>query len=134
MCLACAKLICGDWVADDDTMGEFFDRLAEGMNLPFDLDPGHPFEFFRRQCLNRERAGRERFRLRYLGRDNALDATEEAADLANYSAFGQMVHRRNGEHESVHLKMAAMYAAKAHECLLREKAERAGTPISVINE
>lgn len=134
MCLRCGRQIFGDWVADDDTMGDFFDRLAEGMGLSLDLDPAHPFEFFRRQCLNRERAGRERFRLRYLGRNNPVDATEEAADLANYCAFGTMVRRREGGHDSPHLMMAAHYAAKAHECLLRELAERRGTPISTMEE
>jgi hypothetical protein len=132
MCLRCGRQVTGDWVADDDTMGDFFDRLAEGMSLALDLDPGHPFEFFRRHCLARERAGRERFRLQYLARENAIDAMEEAADLANYCSFGQMVHRRSGSHDSVHLLMAAHFAAKAYECLLRERAECRGTPISTM--
>jgi hypothetical protein len=132
MCLKCGRQVRGDWVADDETMWDFFDRLAEGMNLPVDLDPGHPFEYFRRHCLARERAGRDRFRLQYLARENAVDAMEEAADGANYSAFGQMVHRRMGVHDSVHLLMAAHHFAKAYECLMRERAELRGTPISTI--
>jgi hypothetical protein len=134
VCLKCGRMARGDWIADDDTIPAWFDRLAESMNLPLDQDPGHPFEFFRRHAVNRERAGRDRFRLSYLGRDNAVEGMEEAVDGSMYAALEDMRDKRAGRSPSVHLLMAAMYAAKMHECFMRHRAERRGTPTASVDE
>jgi hypothetical protein len=134
MCLRCGRQVTGDWVADDDTIPEWFDSLAESMGLGLDLDPAHPYEFFRRHCVTREHAGRHRFRLQYLDKDSAVEAMEEAADGGIYCGLEEMRRRRAEMGPSVHLKMAAMFFAKAHECLMRERADRAGTPIAVVDE
>lgn len=134
MCLRCGRRIRGDWVADDDTVSGWFDSLAESMGLGLDLDPAHPYEFFRRHCQTREHTGRARFRLSYLDRDNAVEAMEEAADGGIYCGLEEMRRRRADRGPSVHLKMAAMYFARAHECLMRERQDAAGASISVVDE
>lgn len=133
MCLRCGRGIRGDWVADDDTMGEFFDRLAGAMSLGLDLDPASPFEFFRRHCLNRERAGRTHPKgaFGYLDRDNAMEGREEAADGANYAAFEEMKQRRAGKDPSTWLMVAAMHAAQMHEAFMRYEQEQRGVSTAV---
>lgn len=136
MCLKCAKRIVGDWVADDDTMGEFYDRLSEAMSYGLDLAPDHPFEFFRRQCLNRERAGRTHPKgaFGYLDRNNASEGKEEAADGANYAAFEEMKQRRKGEAPSTWLLVAAVKAAEMHEAFMRYEQEQRGVPQAISDQ
>ena len=110
-------------VTPDEEVREFFDRLEESMFSLADLtaDPADQsaelkdFLVFRAQCEAREKAGRDRWGDEYLTRDNCIEATEEAADLANYAMFDILQARTFGEEEDWNIALtAAKYAALAH--------------------
>lgn len=90
VCAACGFKFDPAWYADDGAVRSFYDRLALAMF-------GEPsFPHFRALAEDRERAGRPAFGLRYLNRDNVVDAAEEAADGANYALFELLQSRRRG--------------------------------------
>lgn len=89
-CGNCLRVLNEDWLANDRTFNEFFGYLAE---LP-DVPTG-----FVEQCRARERAGRLTFGNSFHGRDNEIEATEEAADFAIYMMLGQLKRRRLGRPE-----------------------------------
>jgi hypothetical protein len=113
-------------------IGEFYDRLGEAMFPLDDLLSDKPtsdlceFREFRAQAEAREFAGREEFGRRYLSRDNCTDATEEAADLANYAMFDIAQARNFGQEEEWALALtAAKYAALAHRYARALRSRRA---------
>lgn len=117
-CHRCSSYVRPEWLTP--AISEFFDRLENA--FPTDAASIAPL---RLQAEVREAAGRKDFGLRYLSRDNALEGTEEAADLANYAFFEVLKARRNGEDEEEALAYAleaAYHAAKAHQALLRMRA------------
>jgi hypothetical protein len=115
----CGGYIEPSWTSNDQTMGELYDRL-----VPFNRQP-HPyltdqegkpllvvpetFDQFRIDGLARERAGRDKFGLRFLGRDGCRDGMEEQSDSANYAAF-EIIKRVNryGDDTGVELLLRAM--------------------------
>jgi hypothetical protein len=73
-------------------------------------------------ALLRERAGRSQFGLKYLGRDNAAEGQEEAADGVNYCAFEWLNDRRAGTEDiAPDLLIAAHHFALAHAALERRR-------------
>lgn len=103
-CVECGLYINPAWTSNDGTMAEFFDRLEESL-FPLGVLAATPnddlraFHAFRLQAEVREIAGRRRFQHRHLGRDNPREATEEAADFANYMLYSLLADRRRGERE-----------------------------------
>jgi hypothetical protein len=96
----CGGYIDPSWASTDKTMGEFYDRLEI---LPTNREavpgtdvyvPTPAFKLFRMDAMAREFAGRRKFGLRFLGRNNPKDAQEEATDGANYAAF-EIVKQEN---------------------------------------
>jgi hypothetical protein len=91
----CGGYIDPSWASTDKTMAAVYDRL-EILPTNRELVPGTDppayvptpaFKLFRMDALAREFAGRRKFGLRFLGRNNPKDGQEEAADGANYAAF-----------------------------------------------
>jgi hypothetical protein len=98
----CGGYIEPSWASTDKTMGEFYDRLeilptnreaVPGVDPPVYV-PTPAFKLFRMDAMAREFAGRRKFGLRFLGRNNPKDAQEEATDGANYAAF-EIVKQEN---------------------------------------
>ena len=113
-CRSCGKVIEDRWVSNDRNFAEFFGRLRAlpGVDRAF-VD----------QCRSRELAGRDIFGHAFLGRQNADEGSEEAADLALYCYLGLLRARRERRHEQIELALeAAQHAAKAHATLLRLRA------------
>lgn len=110
-CVRCGLKIDTRYTSNDQTMREWLGKLSE---LP-GVSP-----VFIRQCAARERAGRDTFEHRFLDRDNAAEATEEAADLANYCLMAWLKSRRDGRpiDEAAALD-AAYHAALAYNALRR---------------
>lgn len=116
-CLRCGDYINPDWTSNDDTMGEFYDRLEEAI-FPFGVlrapAPNNELSAFREFCdqaIVREIAGRKKFGHRMFGRDNPREAQEEAADLMNYMAFSLLKARREGDREEWALALTAAHHA-----------------------
>jgi hypothetical protein len=132
MCLraACQGHLKPEWLSSDDTVKHFFDRLAEAMFHPAILNgPGPPawFQRFRRQCEQRELAGRDEFGVRYLSRNNRVEGQEEASDETIYSHLDILRQRREGRPEEWELALTvAKRAAENH----RDLAHRHHAPIS----
>jgi hypothetical protein len=91
----CGGYIEPSWASTDKAMDEFYDRLeilptnrepVPGTDPPVYV-PTPAFKLFRMDALAREFAGRRKFGLRFLGRNNPKDGQEEATDGANYAAF-----------------------------------------------
>lgn len=100
-------------ISSDETMGEFFARLADlpGITAPALI-----------HAQQRERAGRKEFGLRYLGRNNAAEGCEEAGDGLVYSALEWLNDRRVGiEDIDPDLLDAAHHFALAHAALERRQ-------------
>jgi hypothetical protein len=113
ICVDCNALIDFEWTSTDATVAAFFDRLA----TTFPSWPAVPqwFEAFRAQCEDRERAGRDEFGFRYLARDNAGEALEEAADGGIYHHLEILRKLRNGQAEDIDVHLQAAYHfAQAH--------------------
>lgn len=118
-CVRCLGEIRREWTSNDTNLSAFFDRLAEAA-------PDFPLwmERVREQCIARERAGRDRFGFEYLTRDNATEATEEAADGLLYMYLDALKARRDGEDDHSDVALTAAYHfAQAHRYsqMLREK-------------
>lgn len=113
-CVRCGRELDDAWRTSDETVSEFFDRLANAQV--------EDLESFRLHCAQRELAGREEFGYVYLSRNNPVEAMEEAADGALYSYFDTLVARREGddtpERESW-AYLAASHFARAHYALRR---------------
>lgn len=127
---------CGFWVDPellnlDRHVAEFFDRLAEAL-FPYDKFTGDLitapwWDDFREHVVMRELAGREKFGLSYLERDNPAEAAEEATDLALYMLLDGIRAKRDGidPEEDVALT-AAYHAAQAHRYARMIVAKRGG--------
>jgi hypothetical protein len=128
-CVRCGRAIGGTWLATSESMGELHDLLLAGKPIP-------DYQAFRDHCEARELAGRPKFGLQYLDRNNAKDGLEEAADGGNYSFFDIHQLRRDGFDEDVVAwdLNAAYHFAMAHHCLRQSLAARDGTPGSNVDE
>lgn len=118
-CMNCqGVIVLPEWESSDKNLGEWFERLAEAMFPAYaaSLDrrtiPAWFFHYYR-ECSSREKAGREKFGLRYLSRDNMRDAMEEGSDGNNYFFFKVLQNRRAGtpEHNIDRLLDGAKHAA-----------------------
>lgn len=138
-CLSCGRMFDPKWIVSDRTMSDIFDRLARSMQYgeAIEKDPvtGHDaltddFLSFWAECQARERAGREKFGLTYLVRDNETEALEEFTDGANYLAFSSLqAVRSESDDDEIDLVMTAMYHAfKGHQAARRLRAKRHGHP------
>jgi hypothetical protein len=109
------------------TVKAFYDRLQESIQGRASKPPDS-FVVFREQCEARERAGRKKFEYEYLRRDNAVEALEEGADLANYMLFDSLQHIRQGEPgQDIDCElMAAYHAYKAWTFAQEARAKRGG--------
>ena len=100
-------------LSSDETLAEFQTEVAK---LP-GVTPGILID-----SLNRERAGRVEFGLKYLGRDNCAEGLEEAADGFNYAFFDWLNDRRAGAREiDPELLTAAHHFALAYAALERKR-------------
>ena len=127
-CVQCSGWINPEWSPSNQTVAEFFDRLAEAM---FDAKllhgPGPPewWEDFRRHAEVRELAGRKAFGYRYCDRDNPRESQEEVADYAIYAMLAILRSRREGNREEWELALTGAYhAAEAHRCAAALRAHR----------
>jgi hypothetical protein len=115
-CRTCGVRLDPRWVSNDDTLAAFQTEVAR---LP-GVTPGILIDSHRR-----ERAGRQEFGLRYLGRCNPSEGLEEASDLLNYSFFDWLNDRRAGVEEiDPDLLEAAHHAALAYAALERKRRKR----------
>lgn len=99
-----------DWLSNDGTMAEFFDRLEESMvslGILNALGPPEWLADFRLAAEQREVAGRKTFRHKHLRRDNAREAMEEASDGANYCLYALLAARRTGDTEEWEIALTA---------------------------
>ncbi len=106
------------------------DRLTD---LPGTLDPeGEPssvFRHFRDNCLAREGRGRDHFGYTFMGRNNAIEGLEEAADGTNYAFMEVLRARRAGAEEFQDIAATAAYHFfKAYEQLTLLHNKRNGAP------
>jgi hypothetical protein len=112
-CRRCGQRLNPRWLSSDETLAAFQTEVAR---LP-GVTPGILIDSHRR-----ERAGRDEFGLRYLGRDNCAEGLEEAADLLNYAFFQWLNDRRAGVEEiDPDLLDAAHHAALAYAALERKR-------------
>src|SRR5690348_6441337 len=126
-CMVCGKIIERAWTSNDETVKAFFDHLERtfpGSEPPPDFAP------FRQQCEAREREGHSDFGHAFLGRDNCIAATEEAADFAIYMLLDTLKALREGgtDDDSALAMQGAIYAYKAHRTALQLRAKRRGAP------
>ena len=83
--------------------------------------PGSPAAAIK-HAQKRERAGRTEFGLDYIGRGNAAEGCEEAADGINYAFFEWLNDRRAGTDDiDPNLLDAAHHFAQAHAALERRR-------------
>ena len=124
-CVRCGYHLPERWTTNDESVGQFFDRLEESFTAP---PPS--FEKFRAHVLAREKAGRPTFRQSFLARQNIEEGLEEAADLALYSCLDHLVTiRREGEDRDFDAALTAAYhACLAYAALDRLNHKRHGTP------
>jgi hypothetical protein len=112
-CRRCGNRLSPRWLSSDETLAAFQTEVAR---LP-GVTPGILIDSHRR-----ERAGRDEFGLKYLGRDNCAEGLEEAADLLNYAFFTWLNDRRAGVEEiDPDLLDAAHHAALAYAALERKR-------------
>ena len=131
-CVKCSHYINPDWTSNDETVREFYDRLEESIfplaarTAPAATELLLSFRNFRRQAEVREMAGRSKWSTtHHLTYDNAREATEEAADLANYMMFSLLSARRNGDPEETELALtAAQHAFEAWRYALALRGHR----------
>lgn len=122
-CVRCLGLVSSEWTSSDSNLAAFFGRLEEAA-------PDSPLwmERVREQCEQRERAGRERFGWEYLSRNNATEATEEAADGLLYMYLDALRARRDGDDDLSDVALTAAYHfAQAHRFSRMLNEKRAGT-------
>ena len=127
------------WVSSNQTMQHIFAGLARSAK-PGEAVQKNPatgadelsddFLAFWAECRAREAAGRERFGLSYLERNNENEALEEWTDGANYLAFSHLrAVRDEGDDEHTDLVLTAMYHAfKAHQATRELRRKRHGAP------
>jgi hypothetical protein len=122
---ACGGYIDPEWTSNNQTTGRFYNRLASAVPVP-----GEEYQVFRIDAEARELAGRERFGLSFLGRDNLPEAREEAADGANYFFFDHLQQvRREGVDDDFDLVLiGAHHFYLAHKTARALRARRAGAP------
>ena len=114
-CAHCLRRLDPKWLSESENGDGFFVRLEEAL-FPGGESP-EAFTRFREHCEARHEAGKERFGLDYLTRENEREALEEAADLGNYMYFTLLQSRRAGEEEEWSLALeAAHHAYLAHKC------------------
>ena len=128
-CESCGWFINPAWVSNNRTMREFFDRLAEATfpaGVLYGLEgPPAWWDDFRLHVEMREFSGRKKFGHSFLRRDNALEATEEAADTAIYALLDLLAARRRGDREEWALALTlAQKAAEAHKAARDLRAHR----------
>ena len=128
-CVKCPGYINPAWTSNNETVAEFYDRLEASLFHPARLrnpdEAVRAFRSFRAQAEVRELAGRTKFGHSHLTRDNAMEATEEAADLANYMMFDLLSTRRRGDTEEIELALtAAQHAFEAWRYALALRARR----------
>jgi hypothetical protein len=112
-CRRCGNRLSPRWLSSDETLAAFQTEVAR---LP-GVTPGILIDSHRR-----ERAGRDEFGLKYLGRDNPAEGLEEASDLLNYAFFDWLNDRRTGVEEiDPDLLDAAHHAALAYAALERKR-------------
>ena len=112
-CRRCGVGLSPEWLSNDANLAAF---QAEVAKLP-SVNAGILIDSHRR-----ERAGRVEFGLKYLGRDNAAEGLEEAADGLNYAYFCWLNDRRAGTEEiDPDLLTAAHHFALAHQALERRR-------------
>lgn len=85
-CQSCGRLIDTRYMTSDTTFAKFFTQVGRLPDVTAD---------FVDHCEDRERAGRPIFGHRFLARDNAAEAQEEAADGANYCFMADLRYRRS---------------------------------------
>lgn len=122
-CVVCGRIIHKEWSSSN--IAPMLDRLT---NFP-DVRWSKDYIAFRDLCLGRERAGRDHFGFRFLGRNNLRDIMEELADGTNYQLF-EVIKRRRGEQEPLEdLALAGAYHAFKWFQIVREIEHRAqGAP------
>jgi hypothetical protein len=130
----CGGYIEPAWCSTDKTMGEIYNRLA-AINRTTDPATGQEgvteiFDQFRIEALAREFAGRDKFGLRFLGRDNIRDGFEEATDGANYAAFEiiKSVNRHGNDAGVDPLLRAMQKFFEAYELLGEARRALKGSP------
>jgi len=100
-------------ISTDRHMTEFLTELAK--------QPG-PTAPAIRHAQKRERSGRTEFGLSYIGRDNDLEALEEAGDGIAYAYLSWLNDRRAGTDDiDPNLLDAAHHFAQAHAALERRR-------------
>jgi hypothetical protein len=126
VCLKCCLPIDSEALSSDETIRAFFERFA----ATFPGSPPESFQGFRRQCEERERAGRKDFGLAYLSRDNLAEACEEESDSAIYLFLDTLRHRREaGSDDDLDLVLTTVWHSfKAHEGARRLADKRRGSP------
>lgn len=122
-CQRCGHRFDPEWLADDETVAEFYDRLALSL-------PGEPtFPHFRALATVRERSGRPIFGLAYLTRDNVAEGAEEAADGANYALLEGLRMKRAGIDPADDLLLsAARHFALGYAMLAEAQGKHRGIP------
>jgi hypothetical protein len=110
-------------------MGALHDLLIAGRPIP-------DYQAIRDHAEAREFAGREKFGMRYLSRDNCSEALEEAADGLNYVWFEEHRLRRTAPDPDVSawLMNAAYFFSMAHQALRQAMAAREGSPGTNVDE
>lgn len=136
-CNTCRGELDPAWCTTPETFAEFWQRLAEAifpMSVLYGDDaPGPPAWFLQLElaCQQRYEVGHEEFgysEFNYLGRDNATEGQDEAADAANYAWFELLRQRQQGQEEEWATALTAAYhAAKLYEAMayLRSHKSRA---------
>jgi hypothetical protein len=130
-CCKCGRPITGPGISTDETLAEFFDRLEAGM---FHLKaPAKERAFFRQVkalAKHREREGRVKFGLDYLGHDAMANVAEEAVDAVLYLYLrGLRTRRETGEDEGLDLLLqASSQFIGALETAMQYPAKRRGSP------
>lgn len=129
-CERCGLYVNPNLLRIDSQVAEFFDRLGESQ-FPYgpdgELMTPDWWNDFRSHCRLREWDGREKFGLDYLARDNPVEATEEAADLALYMLLDGLRAHRDGVDPEIDVALTcAWHAAQAHRYARILTAKRRG--------
>jgi hypothetical protein len=112
-CRRCGNRLSSRWLSSDETLAAFQTEVAR---LP-GVTPGILIDSHRR-----ERAGRDEFGLKYLGRDNDAEAQEEYADGLIYAHLSRLNDIRAGVEElDPDLLDAAHHAALAYAAIERRR-------------
>lgn len=110
-CQRCARLLDDEYLSNDDNLREFFGLLED--------IPGISREILE-IAAEREKMGRGRYGLKYLGSNNVEEAVEEVADLIIYCYLHWLRARRDGNIlEMAPLIEAAVHGAYAYNALKR---------------